>query len=163
MVGKIALVVVLALSLQDGCEPGRSGSDRGGDNDPTTGACEISYEETVGGRYHRYPELVEGSRFVFGKVIVRCERSPQTHYIQFHLQTRRIGDGQGWRQVKYNESRHVPSPVEAVSHQADCDPGRKAFWRIYVKITGTGVMREGRAPESFEVEDYSAERLIACP
>src|SRR5262245_52290303 len=100
-----------------------SGANTGGDNDPFTGVCTVAFDETVGGVQHRYPELVQGTRFVYGKAIFTCDEPPQSHDATFELQTRRLGAGQQWRQVKYADSSHVPRPKEVLVGQATCDAG----------------------------------------
>ncbi len=106
MVAK-ALLLTLAPLVMAGltqCGDSSGGTNTGGDNNPFTGVCEVAFEETVGGVQHRYPELVQGTRFVFGKAIFTCDVPPVSHDATFELQTRRPGAGQQWRQVKYAES-----------------------------------------------------------
>jgi hypothetical protein len=165
VIGKVAVVVVLALSLQDGCGSVGPGSDAGGDSNPRTGECEINYAETVGGTRFSYPFFTRGSqgeRIIVAKVIVRCGQPPETHHLVFELQRRRTGAGERWRQVKFRETSEIPRPVVTIYDQGHCDAGVTEIWRIYVKVTGTGVTESGeRVP--FEVEDYSEEKLIECP
>lgn len=164
MITKAALILSLALSLADGCGAGsRPGSDKGGDNNPSTGECEITFSETVNGKFHKYPELVEGTNFIYGKVLVTCAIPPKTHRIELHLQTRKPGAGNDWRQRQFGESNSIPNPKGYAIAQASCDPGTDAYWRLYVHITGSGVTEAGGQRSNFDVEDYSEERLIRCP
>jgi hypothetical protein len=110
-----ALLLTLAPLAMAGltqCGPS-SGSDAGGDNNPITGVCAVAFEETVGGVQHRYPELVQGTRFVFGKAIFTCDVPPESHAATFELQTRRLGAGQPRRQVQYAESSRAATKGSA--------------------------------------------------
>jgi hypothetical protein len=155
----MVMVAALLVSTQCGVPYGRS---EGGDGNPSTGSCEIQFEETVSGVHLRYPVLyLPEERFVAGKVIFVCDLPPRTHFAVAFLQTRRSGAGQQWLDVRREESRRIPRPKEAIFLPGHCDPRTVAYWRVKVTIEGATEDESGLHP--FKEEAYSRENRIECP
>lgn len=156
----VALLMIVLIPTQCGVPAGK---DVGGDNNPATGDCSITYEETVGGEHHRYPYLINAEqRLMAGKVLFTCTRPPTSHRATAWLETRRTGAGQQWRSVYDDSMARIPNPKDSIFLRGHCDRGTVAYWRIKVKLTGSGTDPQGRAT-NFEVEDFSREVRVDCP
>ena len=161
MIKAVALLAAALIPAQCGAVP--PGEDVGGDGNPSTGFCEISYEETAGGVRHRYPLLLDPSlRLIAGKVIFTCDRAPKSHHASGVLQTRWSGAGQPWRDVDRQESSRIPRPKDSLFLRGHCDPRTVAYWRVLVTVEGAGPDVNGK-PNPFKAEDQSPNHRIECP